>query len=381
MTSPFSQRTLVIIVVIVLFWHVALAQKTGPGKGGAPNPPASPLPGGDFTMARPLYVSGSVMIQGGIVPTEPIAIQRICNGLLRREAYTDSKGRFQFQLGQQVEQDASENDSRLGNPQQMKSSGRATQNRYDGCELRASLPGFRSSSVSLRVEDDFGEVTVGTIVLTRMENTEGSTVSLLSLSAPKEARQAYEKGRKAEGEKNFDEAAKQLNQAVQIYPKYAAAWYLLGEIHRVQKQPDQAGKEYSQAIAADPPFVNPYYGLALIAIDQKRWQDAQRLTDRLTQLNPFAFPQAYFYNSAASFNLGQIEAAERSARKFQSLDTGHQRPEVSLLLASILEAKKDYAGAAQQLRDYLALVPGSPLAGEMKADVQRLENLSQAKAK
>jgi tetratricopeptide (TPR) repeat protein len=199
---------------------------------------------------------------------------------------------------------------------------------------------------------------------------------MTSMNAPKDARQAYDKARKALAEKKSPEAEKELNKAVQIYPQYAAAWNLLGELHRTQKQPDQAIKEYTQSMTCDPQYVSPYFGLAVIAIDQKRWQDAQRLTDQINRLNSFAYPLAYFYNSAASFNLGQVEAAEQSARKFESIDTGHHTPEIFRLLAMILEAKRDYAGAAQQLRTYLAVAPTAPHAAEAKVDAQRLEGLA-----
>jgi tetratricopeptide (TPR) repeat protein len=253
------------------------------------------------------------------------------------------------------------------------------QPRFEGCELRAVLPGYQSTSVPIRLEANFGQLQVGTIVLTRLENVTGATVSMTGLAAPKDARQAYEKGRKAQANRKFAEAEKELNKAVQIYPQYAAAWYVLGEIHRVQKQPEQAIKEYTQSSTCDPQFVNPYFGLAVIAVDQKRWQDAQRLTEQVNHLNSFAYPLAYFLHSAASFNLGQIDAAEQSGRKFESLDTGHHTPEVFRLMAMILEAKHDYAGAAQQLRTYLEVAPGAQHVEEARADAQRLENLAQQK--
>jgi tetratricopeptide (TPR) repeat protein len=224
-------------------------------------------------------------------------------------------------------------------------------------------------------------VRVGTIILTRQENVQGSTISLTSLSAPKNARQAYEKGRKAELEKKFPEAERELNKAVEAYPRYAAAWFLLGELHRIKLQPDQAIKDYSEAIACEPQFVSPYLGLTIIDVDRKNWPEVQRLTDQLIRLNEFAYPVAYYFNSAANLNLGRLDAAERSALKFQSMDADHRTPQVARLLAMIFEAKQDYAGAAQQLRNYLTLVPNSPQAAEIRADAQRLENFSQGKEK
>jgi Tfp pilus assembly protein PilF len=330
----------------------------------------------DPALLPPIYVTGNVILEGGTVVPEPIVIQRVCGGSLHREGYTDAKGQFQFELGRKVEQDASENDSVSGSAQQMKTHAPTNQPRYEGCELRASLPGYQSTSVPIRMDENFGQLKVGTIVLTRMQNVQGATISMTSMSASKEARQAYDRGRKAQSDKKLPEAEKELNKAVQLYPQYAAAWYLLGEIHRSQKQQDQAIKEYTESVTCDPQYVSPYFGLAIIAIDQKRWQDAQRITDQITHLNSFAYPLAYFYNSAASFNLGQIDVAEQSARKFESIDAGHHTPEIFRLLAMILEAKRDYAGAAQELRSYLAIVPAPPRAAEARTDLQRLESLA-----
>ena len=373
-----------VVVASVLLTFPAFAQKTAssPGKTNGLNPPMSPFPDAESTMLRPLWVSGNVVLQGGVAPQEPVAIERVCSGVFHREGYTDSNGQFQIEMGRQIEQDASEGDSRLtGSSNQSRAVGRATVSRYEGCELRAILPGFLSTSVTLHMEDDFGQVRAGTIVLTRQENVQGSTISLVSLSAPKNARQAYEKGRKADLEKKFSEAEKELNKAVGAYPRYAAAWFLLGEVHRVQLQPDLAIKDYSQAIACEPQFVSPYLGLTIIDVDRKNWPEVQRLTDQLIRLNEFAYPVAYYFNSAANLNLGQLEAAERSALKFQSMDGDHRTPKVALLLAMILEAKQDYAGAAQQLRNYLLLVPDSSQAEAIRADAQRLESLGHAREK
>ena len=383
-SSSLSLRRL-LVVATVLLGLPAFAQKTAPGPPskttGVNPPPTAPFPDTESKTFRPLFVSGNVVFQGGVSPSEPVAIERICNGLSRREGYTDSKGHFQIEMGRPIEQDASQGDSRTGSPTQSRVLGRASVSPYEGCELRAILPGFQSTSVTLHMEDDFGQVRIGTIFLTRQGNVQGSTISAASLSAPKNARQAYEKGRKAQFEKNFSEAEKELSRAVEAYPRYAAAWFLLGEVHRIQLQLDQAVQAYSQAIACEPEFVSPYFALTIIAINQKNWPEVQRLTDQLIRLNEFAYPLAFYYNSAANYNLGRVEEAERSALKFQSMDKDHRTPEVARLLAKILEAKQDYAGAAQQLRNYLILVPGSPHAAEIEADADRLETLSVSKQK
>lgn len=381
MSDHSSRRWSMIAGVVILTIQAGFAQKSG-SKGSSTTPPPSSVPSNIpdslSPQMRPLYVSGSVVLQGGITPSEPIAIERVCNGVARREGYTDFKGQFQIQLGSAATQfqDVTENPSDRSMDALSQKMNQTNQSRYEGCELRALLAGFQSSSVMLHITDEFGQVKVGNIVLTRMGNVEGATISLTSMAAPNPARQAYEKGRKSEAGKKYADAEKHLQKAVEIYPQYAAAWYLLGEIHRLQKEPDQAIGEYNQAVKSDPQYVSPYFGLAIIAVEQKRWNDVERLTAQLTRLNGMAYPLAYFYNSAANFNLGNMQAAEQSARKFQSLDTNHQVPDVCLLLANILQAKQDYAGAARQLREYVAQAPNSPRAAEIQTEAQRLENLA-----
>jgi tetratricopeptide (TPR) repeat protein len=373
-----SLRIWITILAAIIFAAPSFAQK--PGGGGKPGMSTSPslsLPDTTSPQLRPLYVSGNVILQGGMAPTEPVAIERVCNGVVRREGYTDFKGQFQIQLGTNTQfQDVTETTSNQTDSVLSRKLSQSNQTKYEGCELRALLAGFQSTSVLLHITDDFGEVKVANIVLTRMGNVEGATISLTSMAAPGAARQAYEKGRKDEAEKKYSEAEKHLSKAVQLYPQYAAAWYLLGEVHRFQQQPDQAITEYNQSIKCDPQYVSPYWGLAILAINQKRWDDAERLTSQVTRLNGMAYPLAYFYNAAANFNTGKMEAAEQSARKFQSLDASHQVPDVYLLLANILQSKQDYAGAARQLRAYLAQVPNSPRAAEIQSEAQRLESAS-----
>lgn len=375
MSASLSHRLFLAAGGIFLCWSWANAQKTG--KAPINSNPSAPTVAGPS--ARPVYVSGSVLIEGAGVPPEPVPIQRLCNGMARRVGYTDSKGQFTIDLGSAVEQDSSENDTAGGLQQINKPSGGVTQSRYEGCELVAVLAGFQSTSVTLQGQDDFGQMRVGTLVLKRLSNVEGSTISMTSLAASKEARQAYEKGRKARSENKLDQAEKELNRAVELYSNYAAAWALLGEIHTVQNRLEDAVKEYTRAITCDAQFVTPYYGLAIIAVNQQRWQDAANFSDQTIHLNGFAYPTAYFYNAVANFQLKNFEVAERNGRKFQTLDNEHRHPDIALLISQILTARQDYAGAVQQLRTYLSLAPTAANADQVRAQIARLESLSATK--
>jgi Tfp pilus assembly protein PilF len=297
---------------------------------------------------------------------------------VRREAYADTKGQFGFQLGANFTfQDASENDNRPGADSQSRNVNNGLRsNDLNGCELRAVLAGYQSTVINLQtLGAESWQYEVGTILLKRIGNAPGTTISVTSMAAPKGAMHAYEKAQKIRSEKPAD-AEKELDKAVKIYPRFAAAWTLLGDIHREHNQFDAAQEEYAQAIAADPQFVNPNYGLAMIAAQKKKWDDAVRFTDQVIKLNPVAFPVAYFLNAAANYNLQKLAPAEESAKRFKSMDTQHSHPDVCLLLSYLFSARQDYADAAREIREYLTLVPNSPDAEPLKNDAKRYEDLN-----
>ena len=330
---------------------------------------------------QPVFISGKVLLEGGGTLPEPVAIERICNGVVRREGYSDFKGLFQFQVGgtNLTFQDASENDSRtLSQAPTRATTSLARRGGVDlnGCELKAVLAGYQSSVLVLHTSGDNWQYEVGTLYLKRMGDAKGTTISVTSMAAPKEAMRAFEKAQKARQQEKPEEAEKELNKAVEIYPQFAAAWTLLGDLHRQHERFDQARAEYLKAVAADPQFVNPAYGLATIAMQEKKWDEAAQLTDQVVKMNALAFPLAYFFNAAANYNQQKFDAAEESAKKYKTLDTQHNHPDVCLLLSHIFVRKQDYAGAAREIREYLALAPEAPEAESLKVQAQRLEELS-----
>jgi Tfp pilus assembly protein PilF len=382
-----------LVVVITLLAAAATAQRGGGSKGptggptGTPSrntpsisPNSNPLsPSTTDRNANPLFISGKVLLEGGGPLPEPVPIERVCNGTTRREAYADTKGQFGFQLGSNFTfQDASEDDGHTTSNSQPRNGNNygVKPNELNGCELRAVLAGYQSTAIILQTAGaESWQYEVGTIFLKRIGNAPGTTISVTSMAAPKGAMHAYEKAQKMMAEKPA-EAEKELNKAVKSYPQFAAAWTLLGDIHRQRNQFDAAQEEYAQAIAADPQFVNPNYGLAVIAVQQKKWDDVVRFSDQVIKLNPVAFPMAYFLNAAANYNLQKLAPAEENAKRFKSMDAQHSHPDVCLLLSYLYSAKQDYAGAAHEIREYLSVRPNSPDAESLKNQAKRFEDLS-----
>jgi tetratricopeptide (TPR) repeat protein len=344
-------------------------------------------------MDRPIYLSGKVVLAEGTPPPEPVVVERVCNGRPRPEGYTDSKGRFSFQLGQNQGMFA---DASVGSAGEMSSidpsrGGRGgamgpggtraiTERDLVGCELRASLPGYLSSLVNLSGRRVMDNPDVGTIVLTRIAGVEGTVFSALAAQAPKDARKAFEKGNDLLKKKKTEEAQKEFLKAVSIYPKYTTAWYELGRVYELDNKPEDARKAYGEALAADAKYVNPYRRLATIAFKEQKWPEVAEVTDKVLKLDPISYADAYFYNAVANYYMKNYDQAEKSARESRKIDSRNQIPMTSNLLGHILIEKQDYAGAAAQLRDYLKLVPAdAPDAARTKSQLEQLEKAITAK--
>lgn len=371
---------------------------TGAGAGGTTTgrttPTTTPNPNSGTTLPpdisnRGLFLSGKVQLDDGTPPPDSVVIERNCNGYVRAEGYTDSKGHFSFQLGQNstVTQDASMDDSvttvvpqnggtrQSTNPATQSSSALSRRQPQDlsGCEIRAVLAGFRSDVVNLSGRRIFDNPDLGTIVLHRRSNVEGTTISTTTLMAPKDARKAFDKAREAARKGKTNDAEKELDKAVAAYPQFAEAWNSLGVIHEEHREMADARRCFSQALAADPKLVTPYLHLARFSLADKNWLDVAATTSRLIKLDPYDFPEAYFYNAVAEFNLHKYDAAHASALEAQKLDTAHKFPKVEHLLGVILYQKKDYVGAIEQMRKYLVLSPDSPDVSQVKQQLADLE--------
>lgn len=326
----------------------------------------------------PMLLTGKVVLNDGTVPSEPVRIERVCSdrggGRPHPEGYTDSKGRFSITLGQEqdIMPDASETQSRADSIGSGSING-ISQTELMTCDLRAVLPGFTSDAISLATHRYLDNPDVGTIVLHRMENVEGLTVSATSALAPKDARKAYEKGLEDARKAKPDDAQKQFEKAVAVYPKYAAAWFQLGVLYEQSDHIDDARKAYTQAIAADSNYINPYERLYLLGAKEQKWKDVAQTSDRVLHLNPYDFPGAYYFNAIANFELGNLDAAEKSGREAVKLDKTHQNPRTNYVLGIILAKKGQFAPAAECLRAYLQAAPDAKDADTVRQQLAQLE--------
>ena len=337
-----------------------------------------------------IFLSGTVVTEDGVPPSEPAAVERICYGERYAQTYTDRKGRFNFNLGVSPSWafgDASAGSlnsgpgvvQRRGPTPQLASPPSRRIGRVDlrGCELLVSLAGYRSESIQLGVRSTFDKPNIGVMILRRLEGGGGVGISATSLAAPKKARKSFEKAvRELRKERNGGgkpaKAIKELEKAVEEYPEYAAAWNLLGQARLSSHDNAGARDAFHKAMAADDKYLGPYLPLLRMELQGKRWKEVDEVSTRLLRLNP-GTAEARFYRAVANFNLGNLEVARQLAVEVQSGEDARRWPQVHHLLGMVYSNKGEFPLAAAEYKSYLRARHFGPVAEQIRRQLLEWE--------
>lgn len=281
---------------------------------------------------------GGVLLSDGAEPGPDIMIQRICGQSVTGEAHPDSEGRFTLQPPPKGAVSDSPRDAGADLP---------------GCELRASMSGYMTATLPLGSGHSAGNGEV-MMVLRHIGNKGSMTVSATTLLAPKDARNAYNKGLDAARRNSPDEAQKRFLSAVRIYARYAAAWLELGKVYEQRGHLEQAREAYNKSIAADGGYLYPYVRLYHLDMSESRWEEAAETSAKVVRLNPYEFSEAFYFNAVANLELNHLDAAEHSAQQAGKLEGERAEPRANFVLGVILWRKGDLAGAEEKLKAFLA---------------------------
>lgn len=319
----------------------------------APSRPTTTSP--DMSLSQKAFITGKVVLEDGSRIPESATIQTVCRGRRQTVTHTDSHGGFSFEFGDRASAAAAGlGDAEVDSTWNPSAGSSSSQRDWRDCELMAELSGFTSQTIDLGAKmSTFESTDVGRLVLHRMGQVEGLTISATSGLAPKDARKAYDKGRDKAAKQKWDEAQEQFEKAVQIYPKYAAAWFELGRLQLRKGEAQPARKSFEQSMAADPKYVNPYRGIAELDMQQQQWQPLVTTTEQLLALNPVSFPDAWYRNALGNYYLHNYVAAEKSARQGMKVDDSHQIPKMEYLLGMILMQKHEYQEAGAHMQNFL----------------------------
>ena len=201
-----------------------------------------------------------------------------------------------------------------------------------------------------------------------------TTVSAATLQIPGKARGEYEKGCGDLRDRKFESAENHLRKAVQLYPKYADALVLLGQLLAARNRVDDALGACSQASSVDPDFVPAYLCLADTSGQLRQWSQTLEFANHALKLDPVQNFYGHFYMAVAQFHLSEFSGAEKNALRTIDDDHLHRLPQVHLLLAQIYGSRHDLKSVATQLRAYLSVAPNAPDAPSVRKRLEDLES-------
>jgi tetratricopeptide (TPR) repeat protein len=345
-------------------------------QGGTTTQQTAPSPTRTSPDSTTAFISGKVALDDGSELSDSAAIQVTCGTQRHIEAYTDRHGNFSFQFAATTNEGTQVGDASA--TMMTPTTSNQELHNWRDCEIQALLPGYTSQGIDLSSRiNTLESVDLGRILLHRMAQVEGTSISVTSAQAPSAAKKALEKAREDEKKGKWSQAQESLEKAVHIYPKYAVAWNELGRI-QLEQQHDAASAKHSfeQAVAADSKYVNPYNGLATLAFEASDWPQVADITNKLLALNPVNFPSAYYYNGVAQYYLGDFDDAEKVIRQGIRVDEAHDVPKLQYLLGVILIKKHEYQQASEQLEQFMSRTKQPAEIEQAKKQLAEIERLS-----
>ena len=331
----------------------------------------------NLRMPRLLFLYGRVLMANGERPPERVLVKMQCtSGSPRPQGYTDSKGRFNFQPGGDetlMVSDASV--SGYGRGPGRSSPGASTAN-LAACHIFADLPGYRSDRLTLRYYHGFGGKDVGTIVLHPVAGIVGDTLSATSWEAPKSASKAYRKGLQAlqRSKPNLEQGIKYMASAVEEYPRYAAAWAMLGIAHLATDDWDGGSQALLKSIEADSRYLRPYEPLIEAAYERKDWAMVDSLAARYLKLSPHS-SEIRFKAALAAMRLGKKEQAQQLIENLIDRREASRWPITYAVLGLIHEHSAEFGRAADLYRTFLGHVSAGPTAERVRRVLYEWEKL------
>lgn len=140
---------------------------------------------------------------------------------------------------------------------------------------------------------------------------------------PGKASGEYQKACGAMKNGKLSQAEAHVRKALDVYPNYAAAWVMLGQILDGQQKRADAREACARAMSVDSKYVPPYLCLAYFAASEGDWNQVSVLADRAQALDPVSNAYVLYLTAGAQFHLQQLRQAEANAEAALRLDISH----------------------------------------------------------
>jgi tetratricopeptide (TPR) repeat protein len=200
----------------------------------------------------------------------------------------------------------------------------------------------------------------------------GETISApLDPNAPDDARKHLEDGRyllSSGGDLN--KSIDLFQKAIQRYPQYSEAYFLMGVAYSSQKKWDHAEKALQKTIELNKNAVGAYLALGLVENEKKEYSEAEKHLLKAVELSPNS-PDAHFELGRAYWGLQRWDVADQHMSKANQLrpnDAGQH-----VMMGNILLRERDAVGALKEFKQAVRVDPKGPLAAPSQQMVDKIE--------
>jgi tetratricopeptide (TPR) repeat protein len=155
----------------------------------------------------------------------------------------------------------------------------------------------------------------------------------------------------------FDEAVKELREAIRVEPGSARAHSGLGLALRAQRNLPESTAAYQEAIRLDPDLIDAHNGLAVALANQGKLNEAVAEFREIIRVDPDS--AIGYYNIAyALADLDRDVESAAALREVVRINPNHYNARFNLGELFRLEGK--YDESVKQFREYLRLAPDAP---------------------
>ena len=222
--------------------------------------------------------------------------------------------------------------------------------------IRVEIDGFED--VNQTVEATGADINI-LISLVRKRRTDTGPAELVNVKEftetyPKKAVSYYEKGTAAFEQKKYDEAIKDLRQAVELAPTFYQAHNELGRAYREAGRNDDAEKEFITAHELNSSGFAPLLNLTTLYLDENEPERAVKTGEEAVKVNSRS-ATAFFSLGIALYKTSKLDRAEAALKR--ALELAPKMANVRLMLANVYLKLHRYDSTLDQLNSYIAENP------------------------
>lgn len=204
------------------------------------------------------------------------------------------------------------------------------------------------------------------------------TVPAETLRIPENARKEFEHGSRLLNEKkDLSRSIAAFQRAIQMYPGYAEAYFLMGTAQVQAGASAAAEASLRKAIDLNARMSAPYYPLALLLFGERRYAEEEKLLLEAQKLDPgdwrFPFELARCHAQQSQWDTALRYGLEASGRD-------NVPSKIHLLLADIYANSNRPREAVAELELFAKLDPGSSYMGRVREVLPVLRQRSEASA-